>query len=92
MWVDPVRRGRDVATVPISMIARWTVNIGAEILTLSVMPDNIAARHTYERNGLRGYHSPGDLLMGGRHELVMVRDLGPERTVEIGAHTMGAAL
>ncbi|WP_090578532.1 GNAT family N-acetyltransferase [Arthrobacter sp. ov407] len=80
MWVDLAVRGRGVATVLITAIARWAVSTGAATLTLSVMPDNGAARRTYERNGFIVSHEPGDLLPGGRRELVMLRDLGPERT------------
>ncbi len=81
MWVDPAVRGRGVATVLITAIARWAASNGAATLTLSVMPDNVAARRTYERNGFIVSHEPGDLLPGGRRELVMLRGLGPERTV-----------
>ncbi|MDQ0822337.1 ribosomal protein S18 acetylase RimI-like enzyme [Arthrobacter sp. V4I6] len=80
MWVDPAVRGRGVATLLITAIARWAASAGAPTLTLSVMPDNVAARRTYERNGFTVSHEPGDLLQGGRRELVMLRDLCPERT------------
>ena len=81
MWVDPAVRGRGVATVLITAISRWAVSIGAATLTLSVMPDNVAARRTYERNGFVVSGEPGALLPGGRRELVMLRDLGLERPV-----------
>jgi ribosomal protein S18 acetylase RimI-like enzyme len=44
------------------------------------MLDNVAARRTYERNGFTLSREAGDPLPGGRRELVMLRDLGPERT------------
>lgn len=81
MWVDPAVRGRGVATVLITAIAHWAASIGAITLTLSVMPDNVAARRTYEKNDFTVSHEPGDLLSDGRRELVMLRDLSPERTV-----------
>lgn len=80
MWVDPVVRGRGVATALITAIARWAASSGAATLTLSVMPDNVAARLTYERNGFTVSSEPGDLLPDGRRELVMHRDLGSGRT------------
>lgn len=79
MWVDPAVRGRGVAALLITEIAHWAASIGATSLTLSVMQDNVAARRTYERNGFIVSHEPGDLLLGGRRELVMLRDLGKER-------------
>ncbi|TFB67187.1 GNAT family N-acetyltransferase [Cryobacterium sp. Hz7] len=78
MWVDPAVRGRGVATALITAIARWAASTGATTLALSVMPDNVAARRTYERNGFAV--EPGDVLPGGQRELVMLRDLSPERT------------
>ena len=81
MWVDPAARGRGVATELITAVARWAAGVGATTLTLSVMPDNAAARRTYERNGFIAAREPGELLPGGRRELVMLRDLGPERSV-----------
>ena len=81
MWVDPAVRSRGVATALITAIANWAATIGAATLALSVMPDNVAARRTYERNGFAVSDEPGDLLQGGQRELVMVRDLTPERTV-----------
>ena len=81
MWVDPAVRGRGVATALITAIVRWAAGTGAAMLTLSVMPDNVAARRIYERNGFTVSDEPSDLLPCGRRELVMLRDLGPERTV-----------
>ncbi|MDI3213765.1 GNAT family N-acetyltransferase [Arthrobacter sp. AL12] len=81
MWVDPAVRGRGVATALITAIARWAASIGATTLALSVMPENVTARRTYERNGFTVSHEPGDVLSGGRRELVMLRDLVPEPTV-----------
>lgn len=81
MWVDPAVRGRGIATVLITAIARWAASTGATTLTLSVMPDNVAARRTYERNGFAVSHEPGDLPLGDQRELVMLRDLGPERSL-----------
>jgi ribosomal protein S18 acetylase RimI-like enzyme len=81
MWVDPAVRGRGVATALITAIAGWAASTGAATLALSVMPDNVAARRTYERSGFTVSDEPGDLLPGGRRELVMLRDLSPERTV-----------
>jgi ribosomal protein S18 acetylase RimI-like enzyme len=80
MWVDPAVRGRGVAAVLITAVARWAASTGAATLTLSVMPDNVAARRTYERNGFTLSREAGDLLSGGQRELVMLRDLA-ERTV-----------
>ena len=81
LWVDPTARSRGVATSLITGIARWAVSTGAATLSLSVMPDNVAARRTYEKNGFTVSDAPGDRLPDGRHELVMFRDLGRERTV-----------
>ncbi|KUM36789.1 GNAT family N-acetyltransferase [Arthrobacter sp. EPSL27] len=81
MWVAPAVRGRGVATALITAVARWAAVTGAATLALSVMPDNVAARRTYERNGFAVCHESGDLLPDGRRELVMLRDLGSERTV-----------
>jgi ribosomal protein S18 acetylase RimI-like enzyme len=75
MWVHPAVRGRGVAAVLITAIARWAASAGAATLTLSVMPDNVAARRTYERSGFTVSHEPGDPLPDGRRELVMLRDL-----------------
>ncbi|TFD27034.1 GNAT family N-acetyltransferase [Cryobacterium cryoconiti] len=81
MWVDPALRSRGVATALITAIARWAASTGATTLALSVMPDNVAARRTYERNGFTATDEPGDLLSGSQRELVMLRGLSPERTV-----------
>ncbi|CAI3798239.1 GNAT family N-acetyltransferase [Pseudarthrobacter sp. MM222] len=89
MWVDPAVRGRGIATALITAIASWAVSTGATTLTVSVMSDNVAARRTYERNGFTVSHGPGDLLSGGRRELVMLRDLGPERTASEEQRTAG---
>lgn len=80
MWVHPAVRGRGVASVLITAIASWAAGTGAATLTLSVMPDNVAARRTYERNGFTVSHEPGDLLADDRRELVMLRELGAERS------------
>jgi ribosomal protein S18 acetylase RimI-like enzyme len=84
MWVDPAARGRGVATALITAIAHWAASYGAATLALSVMPDNAAARRTYEGNGFIVSREPGDLLPGGRPEFVMLRDLSSERTVTKG--------
>ncbi|MGP4031144.1 GNAT family N-acetyltransferase [Pseudarthrobacter sp. 1C304] len=81
MWVAPAVRGRGVATALITAVARWAAGTGAATLALSVMPENVAARRSYERNGFTVCHESGDLLPDGRGELVMLRDLGSERTV-----------
>lgn len=81
MWVDPAARGRGVAAALITAVARWAAGTGAATLTLSVMRDSVAARRAYERNGFTVSDEPGDLLADGRRELVMLRDLRPERTV-----------
>jgi ribosomal protein S18 acetylase RimI-like enzyme len=81
MWVDPAVRGRGVATVLITAIARWAASTGATTLTLFVMSDNVAARRAYERNGFAVSHEPDDLPPGDWRELFMLRDLGPERSV-----------
>ena len=81
MWVDPAVRGRGIAAALITAIARWAAHTDAATLTLSVMPDNVAARRTYERNGFTVSDEPGDLLPCGQRELVMLRDLGPEHIV-----------
>ena len=80
MWVDPAVRSRGVATALVTAIARWAAGAGATTLALSVMPNNFAARRTYERNGFTVSDEPGDLLPGGHRDLVMLRDLSPERT------------
>ena len=81
MWVDPAARGRGVATALITAIAHWAARYGAATLALSVMPDNAAARRTYEKNGFIMSRESCDLLPDGWPELVMLRDLSPERTV-----------
>jgi len=81
MWVDPAVRSRGVATALITAIAGWAASTGAATLVLSVMPDNVAARRTYERNGFTLSDTPGDLVSGGQRELVMLRDLSLERAV-----------
>lgn len=81
MWVAPAVRGRGVASALITAVSRWAVGTGAATLALSVLPDNVAARRTYERNGFAVCHESGDLLPDGRRELVMLRDLGSERNV-----------
>ncbi|MDQ0851326.1 ribosomal protein S18 acetylase RimI-like enzyme [Arthrobacter sp. B3I9] len=75
MWVSPAVRGRGVATALITAVARWAASAGAATLTLSVMPDNLTARRSYERNGFTVSREPGDLLPDGRRELIMLRDL-----------------
>lgn len=80
MWVDPAARGRGVARTLIDAIARWAAEYGAAELRLSVVPENTAARRTYERCGFVALAEPGDPLPGGRHEVLMARDLAPERT------------
>ena len=80
MWVDPAVRSRGVATALITAIARWAASAGAMTLVLSVMPENVVARRTYERNGFAVSDEAGDVLPGGQRELVMLRDLSPERT------------
>ncbi|TFC42510.1 GNAT family N-acetyltransferase [Cryobacterium sp. TMT1-21] len=81
MWVDPAVRSRGVATALITAIARWAASTGAATLALSVRPNNVEARRAYERNGFTVSDELGDLLPGGQRELVMLRDLSPERTV-----------
>lgn len=81
MWVEPAVRGRGVASALITAIADWAKGIGMSTLTLSVMPDNVAARRTYEKNGFTVAVGPRDPLPSGRRELVMVRDLDPERII-----------
>ena len=81
MWVDPAVRGRGVATVLITAIARWAASTGATTLTLFVMLENVAARRVYERNGFAVSNEPDDLPPGDRRALVMLRDLGLERSV-----------
>ncbi|MDQ0851335.1 GNAT superfamily N-acetyltransferase [Arthrobacter sp. B3I9] len=51
MWVSPAVRGRGVAAALITAVAHWAASTGASMLALSVMPDNVAARRTNERNG-----------------------------------------
>ena len=75
LWVDPAARGHGVATTLITAVARWAAREGARSLTLSVMPNNDAARLTYERNGFIASPEPGDVLPDGRRELVMVRSV-----------------
>jgi len=61
-------------------VARWAASARAATLTLSEMPDNVAARGAYEGNGHGASHEPDDVL-SDRRELVMLRDLGPQPTV-----------
>jgi len=75
LWVDPAARGHGVATTLITAVAHWAAREGARTLTLSVMPNNDAARLTYERNGFAASPEPGDVLPDGRRELIMVRSL-----------------
>ena len=82
MWVDPAVRGRGVATVLIAAIAVWAARSGATMLTLFVMLENIAARRVYERNGFAVSNEPDDLPPGDRLALVMLCDLGLERSVD----------
>lgn len=81
LWVDPAVRGRGVATLLIRAIASWAAGTGAAALALSVMADNAAARRSYDRNGFTVSGEAGDLLRCGPCELVMLRVLGPERSV-----------
>ncbi|WP_104166879.1 GNAT family N-acetyltransferase [Cryobacterium sp. N22] len=78
MWVDPAVRGRGVATALITAIASWAESTGAASLALSVMPDNVAARRTYETNGFTVSEELRDAAPGGQRELVMVRKLSPD--------------
>lgn len=80
MWVNPAFRSRGVTTALIAAIANWAESTGAATLALSVMPDNAAARRTYERNGSTLSEEIGDLLPGGQRELVMLRILSPDRS------------
>ncbi|GAA3341819.1 hypothetical protein GCM10017714_27430 [Curtobacterium pusillum] len=82
MWVDPGSRHRGVAAALIRAVARWAAGVGIAELELSVMPDNRTARRAYERCGFVAVDEPGDRLPDGRHEVVMRRDLSPERTLE----------
>jgi len=75
LWVDPAARGHGVATMLITAVARWAAREGARSLTLSVMPNNDAARLTYERNGFTASPELGDVLPDGRREIIMVRTL-----------------
>lgn len=73
MWVAPAARGRGVATVLITAVANWASSDGARTLRLLVMPDNEAARRTYEKNGFRTASEPGS----DGSEIVMMRALCP---------------
>jgi len=86
MWVDPGVRNRGVATALIRAVAAWAADAGAHTLELSVVPDNTVARRVYERNGFVVADEPGDPLPDGRHEIVMRRDLGAERTLAAYEH------
>jgi ribosomal protein S18 acetylase RimI-like enzyme len=86
MWVDPVARGRGVATDLIRAVVGWAAGADSHSLELSVMPDNAAARRTYERNGFLVADEPGDPLPVGRHEVLMRRDLTAERTLAAYEH------
>lgn len=82
MWVDPAVRGQGVARLLIDAVARWAAASGATTLELAVVPDNAVARRVYERAGFTATDTPGDPLPDGRHELLMRRDLAPERTLD----------
>jgi ribosomal protein S18 acetylase RimI-like enzyme len=75
MWVDPAARGRGVATALITAITHWAASAGARCLTLSVMPNNDAARRIYERNGFAVVPTHGNAVPNAQCELVMVRTL-----------------
>ncbi|WP_439693033.1 GNAT family N-acetyltransferase [Curtobacterium sp. SP.BCo] len=86
MWVDPAARDRGVATALIRTVADWAAGTGAAVLELSVMPDNVVARRAYERRGFTALDEPGDPTPDGRHEVLMRRDLTPERTLAAYEH------
>ena len=86
LWVDPASRHRGVAALLITAIARWSADTGATSLVHSVMPENVGARRTYERNGFtvpgpaaHGVCDAAGQLPGDDRELVMLRDLSTER-------------
>lgn len=81
MWVDPDARGRGVARSLIDAIVDRAAAAGAFAVRLAVMPDNAVARRAYERAGFVALDEPGDALPDGRHEVLMERDLAPERTL-----------
>jgi len=52
---------------------------GATTLTLLAMSDNVAARGTCERNDFEVWSELGDRPTRAQRQLVMFRDLRPER-------------
>lgn len=51
MWVDPRRRGRDIALGLMGSVIDWAGAEGAEQVTLWVAQGNESARRLYERRG-----------------------------------------
>ncbi len=53
MWVDPLARGRGVASELIRAVARWTIERGSARVVLFVQEANMPAQRVYERAGFR---------------------------------------
>lgn len=74
-WVAPRARGRGIAATLIDAVVDAARASGASVIDLSVMPDNLTARRTYERAGFRVRDEPGAPLPDGRHQVLMRRVL-----------------
>jgi GNAT superfamily N-acetyltransferase len=55
MYVDPAFRGRGVNARLLEELVAWCRSRGVRELRLEVYPDNVSARHAYEKAGFSGY-------------------------------------
>jgi GNAT superfamily N-acetyltransferase len=51
MWVAPEARSAGIGTQLIEAIIGWSVDVGAEVVQLWVVDENVAARRLYQRTG-----------------------------------------
>jgi ribosomal protein S18 acetylase RimI-like enzyme len=51
MWVAPEARSAGIGTQLIEAITGWSVDVGAEVVQLWVVDENLAARRLYQRAG-----------------------------------------
>ncbi|WP_433515713.1 GNAT family N-acetyltransferase [Nonomuraea sp. CA-143628] len=75
MWVAPEARGRGVGDHLIRAVAAWAVEVGAEVLELSVDPGNEKAIALYRRHGFEDTSQLGDEPPNGLPKLVMEKKL-----------------